>query len=68
MELFGVFKRLTNGSRLWVGSTSNLNAAKTKMQDDAQKTGLEHLVYDFSLERTVATSLGEKTPAGDVTE
>jgi len=57
MERFGVFKRFGRNGRLWVGPAADLVEAKAKMMDFAGETGVEHFVYDFALEKVVATSL-----------
>jgi len=56
MQLYGVFEKFANGSRLWIGPADDLNEAKALMTASAAKTGLEHFVRDFVLEQIVATS------------
>jgi len=56
MERYGVFKKFANGGRVWVTPADDLNEAKAKMLDAARRTGKEHIVYDFRLEKAVASS------------
>jgi hypothetical protein len=56
VERYGLFKRLTDGSPLWVGAANDLTEAKAKIQALADKTGLEHFIHDFHSGTRVATS------------
>lgn len=56
LERYGVFKKFANGSRLRIGPADDLDEVKVLMMASASKTGLEHFVHDFVLERIVATS------------
>jgi hypothetical protein len=59
VERYGLFKKLADGSPLWVGAANDLTEAKAKMQVLADKTGLEHSIHDFRSNMLVATSRGE---------
>jgi hypothetical protein len=68
MKRYGVFKRLPNGSTLWVCPSNDLTEAKTKMVESAIKTRHEHFIHDFTLGRTVANSREELMDVGHRTK
>ena len=56
MSRYAVFKKLADGTPLWVSFEDSLPEAIRKITDLDRDTGLEHFVHDFHEEKTVATS------------
>ena len=56
MQRYDLFKKLSDGSLLWVCADDDLEDAVARLSELDRQTGLEHLVYDFLSETFVATS------------
>ena len=56
MERYGLFKKLADGSPMWVCAVANLPEGMALMYELARETGLEHFIHDFHDGVAVATS------------
>ncbi len=56
MDRYALFKKLADGTPIWVSFEGDLAEATVKMADLDGETGLEHFVYDLRDGTTVTTS------------
>lgn len=56
MERYGLFKKLADGTPIWVSFENDLAGATAKMRKLDHETGLEHFVHDFRSGVVIATS------------
>jgi hypothetical protein len=55
---YDIFSKLADGQPMWVCAEENLTEAIAQMKQFARETGLEHFLYDQSVQGIVATSPG----------
>jgi hypothetical protein len=47
VERYGIFRKYTDGSCLWVSSERDFNTAMQTMRDFARADGMEYYLFDF---------------------
>jgi hypothetical protein len=47
LKRYAMFRKLRDGSPIWVGAEDDLEKAMQKMRELAQKDGMEYFVHDF---------------------
>ena len=65
MVRYSLFKRLVDGSPIWICDADNLGEVVAKMQCLAKESGLEHFVHDFRFGTIVATSQAPSSQDGN---
>ena len=48
-DRYAIFRKLSNGSRIWVCRTNDLDVAQGKLMELVQRDSLEYFIYDFVL-------------------
>ena len=56
MVRYSLFKKLGDGSPIWICDADHLGDVVAKMRELASQSGLEHFVHDFRFGTIVATS------------
>ena len=49
LERYGIFRKLPDGSPLWVEAENDLQKAMQRMRDLAGQDGMEYFVHDFQV-------------------
>jgi hypothetical protein len=47
VERYGIFRKLPDGSPMWVGAENDFEKAVQTMRDLARTDGMEYFVHDF---------------------
>ena len=56
MQRYALFKKLADGTPIWVSFEDDLRQAIARMAELERQTGLEHFVHDLREGRRIATS------------
>ena len=59
-ERYAIFRRMRDGSRVWVCPAINLKQANQKLREPVNRDSLEYFIHDFELGVAVDSIRAEK--------